>query len=135
MGSKKFRNLVFLLVLCLILTSNLPNISKAQDFEGLEFDDNYEETVLTPDDSSEDFPLEISEINEDFDDGDLSVAPLKVDTKATVPQLRTRSMRAAKFYPAKFDLRQTGMVSPVKDQGQMVRAGHSLHMDLWNLYY
>lgn len=118
MGSKKFRNLVFLLVLCLILTSNLPNISKAENFDGLEFDNNNEETVLVPDDSEEDSSLQISEINENFDGEDLSVAPLKVDTKATVPELRTRSMRAAKFYPAKFDLRQSGMVSPVKDQGQ-----------------
>ena len=118
MGSKKIRNFVFLLVLCLLLTSNLPNISKAENFDGLEFDNNYEETVLVPDDSEEDSSLEISDINENFDGEDLSVAPLKVDTKVTVPQLRTRSVSAAKLYPDKFDLRQTGMVSPVKDQGQ-----------------
>lgn len=118
MERKKFRNLVFLLVLCLILTSNLPNLSKAQNFDGLEFDDNIEETVLVPDDNEEDFSLEISEINEDFDGDDLSSAPLKVETKVIAPSLRTKALRAPKFYPAKFDLRQSGMVSPVKDQGQ-----------------
>ena len=118
MERKRIRKLVFLLVLCLIFTSNLSNLSKAQNFDSLEFDDNNEEMVLVPDDSEEDFSLDISELNENFDGEDLSQAPLKIDTNYTETKIRTRAARAPKFYPAKFDLRQTGMVSPVKDQGQ-----------------
>lgn len=85
------------------------------------YDDILEEEVPLTDvhenAPAEEETLELSEIEEEFnpnayeEDG-LMVAPLKVDTAVSGPRV---GVRAA--LPKKFDLRATGMVSPVKDQG------------------
>lgn len=116
MKRRNFKTLVFLLVMALLLTST-SNLLVAQSFDDLEIsDDDYQDHWLDTNENEEEAELEISDLNEEFESNNFNVAPLKVETKFSAPRFKTRAV-GARFYPAKFDLREHGMVSPVKDQG------------------
>lgn len=116
MKRKNFKALVLILVMALLLTS-APISSLAISYDDLEIsEDEYQDHSLINDENEEELGLEISELNEEFESNNLNVAPLKIENNVSMPRFKTRAVGAS-FYPAKFDLREHGMVSPVKDQG------------------
>lgn len=74
-------------------------------------------TEILEDAPNESDLLELSEINDEFDpnafetEEGLAVSPLNIEVQRAPYQVRSSG------YPAKFDLREYNMVSPVRDQG------------------
>lgn len=117
MIKEKFKSLSLILVSLLVIPSFSPILANSESDLNSGTIIESEDTRILDDTPEENEALDVSQPNKDFDpdafetENGLSVAPLEIKQPAFSPRVRSS------YYPAKFDLRSFGMVSPVKDQG------------------